>query len=147
MTVCNIPQRVVFFDDLPCIVTKIVCGGWHTLVLTSDGDIYSWGWNESGQLGHDSPVSSRSEPYPIDLGSAEDPIIDVAAGSRHSVALLKSGLVYSWGRNLEGQGGNGHLNSSVKAEPMLQTWNVNGVCVASKIKCDKWSSFVFTKNK
>jgi alpha-tubulin suppressor-like RCC1 family protein len=141
MTVCEEPQRVSFFDDLPCIVTKIVCGGWHTLALTSDGDIYSWGWNESGQLGHDSAVSSKSEPYPVDLGSADDPVVDVAAGSRHSVAILKSGLVYSWGRNLEGQCGTGHLDSLFKPQPMLQSWSG----VAKNVHCGKWSTFVFTK--
>ena len=36
-----------------------------------------------------------------------DPIIKLAAGSTHSVALTKSGIVYVWGSNKEGQLGLG----------------------------------------
>ena len=37
----------------------------------------------------------------------KDPIIKLAAGSTHSVALTKSGIVYVWGSNKEGQLGLG----------------------------------------
>ena len=30
---------------------QLASGGWHNLALTESGDVYSWGWNESGQLG------------------------------------------------------------------------------------------------
>ena len=41
----------------------------------------------------------------VDLSN--DPIIKLAAGSTHSVALTKSGIVYVWGSNKEGQLGLG----------------------------------------
>lgn len=141
MAVCDTPQRVEFFDDLPCIILKVVCGGWHTLALTSDGDIYSWGWNESGQLGHGTAIGSKSDPYPIELGSAQDPVIDIAAGSRHSVALLKSGQVYSWGRNKEGQVGL-EANKELSAAPQQIEKSWDGTAI--KIKCTKWASIIFT---
>jgi len=32
-------------------VTSVAAGGWHSLAVTDAGDVYSWGWNERGQLG------------------------------------------------------------------------------------------------
>lgn len=33
-------------------VINIAVGGWHTWVLTEDGELYSWGWNSNGQLAY-----------------------------------------------------------------------------------------------
>lgn len=33
-------------------VVRIAAGGWHNAVITRDGDLYTWGWNKQGQLGH-----------------------------------------------------------------------------------------------
>ncbi|CAI2295780.1 unnamed protein product [Caenorhabditis sp. 36 PRJEB53466] len=63
-------------------VTKVVCGGWHTTVLTADGDAYTWGWNRYGQCGSDkAPILHLPEPIDPqdDLGSESDRIDDVAA--------------------------------------------------------------------
>lgn len=32
-------------------ITGISCGGWHSAAVSEHGDLYIWGWNESGQLG------------------------------------------------------------------------------------------------
>uniref|UniRef100_A0A8C6MXG7 RCC1 domain containing 1 n=1 Tax=Mus spicilegus TaxID=10103 RepID=A0A8C6MXG7_MUSSI len=31
-------------------MAKVAAGGWHSVCLSETGDIYIWGWNESGQL-------------------------------------------------------------------------------------------------
>lgn len=36
-------------------VINVACGATHTLVVTSDGEVYSCGNNDSGQLGHHQP--------------------------------------------------------------------------------------------
>lgn len=36
-------------------IVKVVCGYRHNLMLTSDGNVYSWGCNKYGQLGITSP--------------------------------------------------------------------------------------------
>jgi len=139
MVNCEIPTRIDFFDDLPSVIKDIACGGWHTLALTSDGDIYSWGWNESGQLGYSVEKLSTvsGEPYPVDLGSAEDPIVNISAGARHSVALLKSGKVFSWGLNKHGQLGLG--DSENRHEPVELKNNK-----AVEIVCGRWWTFLNT---
>ena len=43
-------------------VTAIAAGSYHTLVLTSDGKVFAWGYNGGGQLGDghdDSPHNGR----------------------------------------------------------------------------------------
>lgn len=32
-------------------ITSVSCGGCHSAVLTSKGELYTWGWNHFGQLG------------------------------------------------------------------------------------------------
>ncbi|XP_037792319.1 RCC1 domain-containing protein 1-like isoform X2 [Penaeus monodon] len=32
-------------------ISSIASGGWHCVALSTSGDAYTWGWNESGQLG------------------------------------------------------------------------------------------------
>lgn len=33
-------------------VRQIACGSGHTLVLTTDGEVYTWGRGDDGRLGH-----------------------------------------------------------------------------------------------
>lgn len=39
-------------------ITTITCGAWHCAALSESGDLYVWGWNETGQLGF--PYKSES---------------------------------------------------------------------------------------
>lgn len=37
-------------------IVKIAAGGWHSCAISSIGDLYTWGWNDRGQLGiHQEP--------------------------------------------------------------------------------------------
>jgi len=145
VVLCDVtyPERILFFDDLPSVVTDVVCGGWHTLALTSDGDVYSWGWNENGGLGHAKNTEGTvvATPFPIDIGSAQDPVISIAAGSRHSLLLLKSGKIFSFGYNKYGQLGLG--DNIDRAEPCEIVYDLIGT--ACSIMCTKWGSFVRTR--
>ena len=137
---CETPQRIDFFDDLPSVVVDLACGGWHALALTSDGDIYSWGWNESGQLGHSAEkLSSVSpHPFPVDLGSANDPVRQIAAGARHSIAVLKSGQLYTWGLNKFGQLGLGDCEN--RSVPSPVEGSVEGR--VNRAYCGRWSTVI-----
>jgi alpha-tubulin suppressor-like RCC1 family protein len=45
----TIPERIPALGGLNII--QIDCGKWHNVALTSEGDLYVWGWNKYGQLG------------------------------------------------------------------------------------------------
>jgi len=83
-------------------VIKACAGGWHSLVLTEQGDVYSFGRHDDGQLGRETTDDSTALPGVVDFPG--DPIITgVAAGSRHSTAVTDGGGVYVWGCNSLGQ--------------------------------------------
>lgn len=57
------------------------------------GDPCSFGWDQEGQLGNGAGQADQDEPSPI-LGLAN--IVDVAAGGKHSLALLADGTLRGW---------------------------------------------------
>ncbi|KAI6234495.1 hypothetical protein M3Y99_00801500 [Aphelenchoides fujianensis] len=59
-------------------VVDVACGGWHSLALTDEEDVYSWGWNDDGQCGLPAEEMRIVEiPHPIDLqGAAPDGTIE-----------------------------------------------------------------------
>lgn len=44
------PQQIAFFSGMP--IKQVACGDTHTLAITDDGALYSFGRNQNGQLGH-----------------------------------------------------------------------------------------------
>ncbi len=73
------------------------------------GDVWSFGSNESGQLGIGQPSSSDHthwEPRLVkELRGAK--VVAVAAGNSHSMALTADGEVLSWGQSDWGALGHG----------------------------------------
>lgn len=87
-------------------VKAIAAGQNHSLALTTDGKVYSWGQNNYGQLG--TSGNDRSYPQEINGGAlGNNNVSAIAAGYYHSLAL-KEGKVYSWGYNIAGQLGDGN---------------------------------------
>ncbi|NXX50972.1 RCCD1 protein, partial [Tricholaema leucomelas] len=58
--------------DLPqqLEVSRVSCGSRHTAVVTSIGELYTWGWGKYGQLGHGDNASS-DQPRPVKYLAAE----------------------------------------------------------------------------
>ncbi|XP_006742515.1 RCC1 domain-containing protein 1, partial [Leptonychotes weddellii] len=42
------PRLLEALQGLP--MAEVAAGGWHSVCVSETGDIYIWGWNESGQL-------------------------------------------------------------------------------------------------
>ena len=62
-----------------------------------------------------------SAPYEITVQMKHQvSIIDIAMGSHHVLALTKFGEMYSWGRNDEGQCGQGYNSSSVDQPKVIE---------------------------
>ena len=95
-------------------VTAVCAGGDISLALRNDGSVMSWGINETGQLGSGSASPGfRPQPAPV-LGLAS--VVAIACGSTqlsHGLALLADGTVRAWGRNGDGQLGDGSKNSAL----------------------------------
>ncbi|XP_043244131.1 RCC1 domain-containing protein 1-like [Amphibalanus amphitrite] len=97
----DMPQLVTALDGLA--ITQVCAGGWHTAALSSSGDVYTWGWNESGQLGLGDTVNVAAEPALVDALPSDVTVTQLACGSRHTLALLEDGSVMGWGWNGHGQ--------------------------------------------
>lgn len=96
---------------LGVLVRSASAGDVHSLVVTEDGDLYSFGGGAAGQLGHgtvDGSVENYSSEYfPRKVRVVASPgalrCIAAAAGNLHSLALTADGRVFAWGDNAYGQ--------------------------------------------
>jgi len=98
-------------------VVDIACGEYHSLVLTSDGKIYSWGYNANGQVG-DNTVVNKLEPTAVDttvIGTRK--AIKIFTKFSVSFAILTNGASVSWGANTVYQLGHSSGYSTYRATP------------------------------
>ena len=82
------------------VASQVSCGDHHSMILSEEGHVFCWGWNESGQCGQ--AVSVKYVSTPSKVKGLKD-IEQVAGGSHHSLALKKGGKVLSWGGNTRGE--------------------------------------------
>lgn len=77
-------------------VVAIGAGGMHSLALTRDGEIYTWGCNDEGALGRETSNDDGAEfePRKVDLPQK---VLKISAGDSHSACLLNDGRVFAWG--------------------------------------------------
>jgi alpha-tubulin suppressor-like RCC1 family protein len=95
----------------------------HSLALSSDGHVWAWGWNLTGQLG-DGTTTSRPTAALI---SSLSGVTRIAAGWDHNLAVLTDGTVRSWGANGNGQLGDGTTSNRLTPVAALGLSNVSGV--------------------
>ncbi|WP_445339114.1 RCC1 domain-containing protein [Bifidobacterium sp. ESL0822] len=80
--------------------TWIKAGEWTSLATSSDGSLYSWGWNEYGQLGRNTaPARQDRTPRKVTMPAGVTKFTQVSTEHRHSLALGSDGNLYSWGLN------------------------------------------------
>ncbi|KAK4549348.1 hypothetical protein LTR36_006345 [Oleoguttula mirabilis] len=89
-------------------IATVALGLNHTLALSDDGEMYSWGNNGYGQLGYSLPKAALSDEDPISTIPRQifgilkrETVVGVAASRIHSVAYTSSSL-FTFGKN-EGQ--------------------------------------------
>ncbi|XP_031374573.1 RCC1 domain-containing protein RUG3, mitochondrial isoform X2 [Punica granatum] len=82
-------------------ISQIASGGYHSLALTDDGNVLSWGHGGHGQLGHCS-IQSQKEPQVIET-LANERVISIACGGSSSAAVTDKGKLYMWGNGKDAQ--------------------------------------------
>ncbi|MFC1742761.1 RCC1 domain-containing protein [Candidatus Riflebacteria bacterium] len=135
-------------------VIAVAAGYEHSLALRSDGTVWAWGYDSSGQLG-DGNDGNSEEYFPVQVGVLDStttssssssttassvPLTDVtaiAAGEGHSLALKSDGTVWAWGDNGYGQIGQGGESSSKYYVPV----QVAGLSDVVAIAAGYYSSF------
>lgn len=94
-------------------IRDVCCGYQHTLAITISGAVYSWGNNQSGQLGL-GPTVPAFVRKPSQIPALRG-VTRVSAGNEHSVAINKHHELFSWGLNTQ-TGQNDSLNRDAPAK-------------------------------
>jgi alpha-tubulin suppressor-like RCC1 family protein len=101
---------------------SVSAGGGHTIAIANNGTLWSWGQNSNGQLGNGT-TSFMLQYTPIQVGTSNNWAF-ISAGNGHNVAIKTDGTLWAWGRNVDGQIGNGTASAtSVNSPTQIGTGN------------------------
>jgi alpha-tubulin suppressor-like RCC1 family protein len=107
-------------------IIQISAGRNFAVALDDQGNVFSWGTNDYGQLGQGQTDRFKSIPEKVRFLSN---VVQIACGDFHVLALTSSGEVYSWGSGSDGQLGIG--TTSNQSTPTL----IKSLPKISKINC------------
>lgn len=117
-----LPKPIATRMPLPGTPAAMAIGNRHTCALNHEGTVYCWGGGFFGQLGSTpsefcsfSNEPCHRAPHPI---SAAGPFASVTTGIEHSCAIAFDGQAYCWGRNDNGQLGDGTQTSRGAPAPV-----------------------------
>jgi len=110
-------------------VVSVSCGSHHSLCLTSDGDIFSWGQNNCGQIGSGN-TTNQSTPRKVTASFGGRKVVGVTCGQTSSMAVLENGEVYGWGYNGNGQLG---LGNNINQLNPCRVTALQGVVITSVV--------------
>lgn len=124
-----VPKQLPISADVKfrCVSSSKGSDG-HTLALTHDGIVYSWGDGDYGKLGHGG-VATEKYPKQIQGALIGKVVICISAGFRHSACVTDSGELYTWGEGESGRLGLGDTND--RQVPTL----VKDVCNVGLVAC------------
>ncbi|XP_022767598.1 ultraviolet-B receptor UVR8-like isoform X6 [Durio zibethinus] len=133
--------RPTCISSLSCIqVAGVAAGLWHTVCIDVDGQVYTFGGNQFGQLGTDAEQVETS-PKRLDAASLEGKHAKmVSFGARHSTILTDDGQVLSWGWNKYGQLG---LDDTIDRNISAQV-PIDG-CQPKHIACGWWHTLLLAE--
>lgn len=103
----------------------IAAGDYHTLALRSDGTIWAFGNNSSGQLGDGSGATTN---FPVQVGTDSD-WKSISAHGNLSYGIKNNNTLYAWGANNKGQLGD--TTTIDKLSPVLVGTNTNSFVIAA----------------
>lgn len=95
-------------------IVDVACGGYHTIAVDDDGNVFAFGWNKGGRLGIGSvkKLMNSDEPQCLpNFCDDNDKVVRVFAGTMASAALTQSGALYTWGLGSYGLLGHGNEDS------------------------------------
>ena len=128
---------------------QVACGGNHTTAIKTDGTLWSWGSNSSGQLGVNFTLPFNVFT-PVTTFAGGTNWKQVAGGPTHTASIKTDGTLWAWGSNAQGQlgdntvttrsipvttfaggtnwkqvSGGGNHTIAIKTDGTLWTWGLN----------------------
>ncbi len=124
-------------------ITDICCGKYYTLVLDNSGEIYSWGSNQSIQIGYENSGENECQIIPVKMnGFNGEKVVMISRGGWHSMTITESGRVFSWGYNYMGQ--LGHNNTEFSTKPSIIS--LSNEIPFKKISCGNTHSILLSSD-
>jgi alpha-tubulin suppressor-like RCC1 family protein len=92
------PMPVSDLLDLDLSAVDVACGSNFNAIVTKDGEVYTWGRNDYGQLGLGGGFNLDIEKSPrLVEGLLGHKVVNVAAGRTHAACVTDKGEVFFWG--------------------------------------------------
>lgn len=130
-----VPQKVKLFRTVKkngvetqevVKVKKIVAGDSFSLAISTAGELYAWGNNNTGQCGIGDPsiksltIPTKIKTYQPTIGTNVllPKVLYIAAGQDHGLAVLATGEVVAWGNNKKGQLGDFPIVTPYASSPI-----------------------------
>ena len=108
------PQRI---QNIPPI-EMVACGSEHTVILTKDGDVYTFGSCENGKLGNGNIDYRINVTIPQKIENLP-PMKMVSCSQHHTAIVSRTGDLYTFGSCFFGKLGNGVTHNAIVSEPKL----------------------------
>ncbi|MDR1032785.1 MAG: hypothetical protein LBL84_02090 [Candidatus Nomurabacteria bacterium] len=91
---------------------QVAAGFYHSMGIDTDGNLYTWGGDNYGQIGNGASSSTNvTTPWQVNGGTGSNIPISAKfskiAGSSHSMAIDTNNNLYTWGNNSDSQIGDG----------------------------------------
>ncbi|KAH6823522.1 Regulator of chromosome condensation family protein [Perilla frutescens var. hirtella] len=124
-------------------VQQIACGAQHIAIVTRQGEVFTWGEDAGGRLGH-GVEKDFSRPRLVEFLALTN-MEFVACGEFHTSALSASGDLYTWGDGTHHVGLLGHGKNNSHWIPKRISGSLEGLHVIS-VACGSWHSAVVTSS-
>jgi len=98
-----LPKKVEALPDRR--VVAVSAGGAHSLALTADGTVWSWGGGGFGQLGH-GDQQHQWQPKEVEAFATQR-VVATSAGTDLCIAITSDGAIFTWGEGRHGCLGHG----------------------------------------
>ena len=155
------PQCVEFFEKNHLRVVDVSVGEFHTLALTHDGDVWSFGrgnkkvgilkrvfTNTIGALGH-ADGKSHSTPTPITTLRSLPPAVEITSGKTFNILINKNQDMYNWGKgelSVFGNGSNKNLQIPTLNEHFEYLRKEENLSIKKLKSCNNYSMALMSDN-
>ncbi|KYN39490.1 E3 ubiquitin-protein ligase HERC2 [Trachymyrmex septentrionalis] len=147
---CDNPKLIEALAGLK--VVQISAGGWHTAVVTDQGDLYTWGWNSNGELGIENKDKKvYAVPTIVDFKNDRGENIEinvkkVECGNSFTICLTDDGFFWGCGTNKYGQLGKlqRNLENPYNFVKLDIYFSLDSETV-KKFKCHEWGTAIITE--
>eukprot|EP00794_Sanderia_malayensis_P000498 gene498-1144_t len=114
----------ITIENIDAAVIHVACGNMHTLCMTENNELFSWGYGPACGMNNDADRAMA-----IEFEEKQSKLVKLQGGDSHSMALASDGRVFVWGSNNEGQLGKSTSNDLVKKPILMTEIREKGECV------------------